>query len=177
MDTAFRLDDVVRALAQTPAALRGLVGGLSEAALNFHEAPDAWSPVQVICHMADGEIADWMPRVRIVMSETGNKTFAPFDREAGFSRYANRPVGALLDEFDRLRAESLGALADLRLTSSDLGRQGIHPEFGAVTLEQLLATWATHDFAHLAQISRSTVRYLGRHVGPWGRYFSLLRDR
>ena len=51
-----------------------------------------------------------------------------------------------------------------------------HPEFGTVTLEQLLATWAVHDMAHVAQISRILTRAFGRYVGPWTRYFSLLKD-
>jgi len=168
---------VQRALSQTPTTLKALAGGLPGAALHFHEATGAWSPLEVIGHMADGEIEDWIPRVRIIMAASGDRTFTPFDREGGLRRYAGWSIDRLLDEFGRLRADSLMALADLRIAPADLGRQGIHPEFGAVTLEQLLATWATHDVAHLAQISRSTVRYFGRHVGPWAKYFSLLRDR
>jgi hypothetical protein len=45
-----------------------------------------------------------------------------------------------------------------------------------VTAGQLLACWATHDLAHIAQISRSLVRFFGPHVGPWRKYFSLLAD-
>lgn len=55
-----------------------------------------------------------------------------------------------------------------------LAREGRHPEFGAVTLEQLLATWVTHDHAHLAQIARVLTRHYGAFVGPWKKYFSLL---
>ena len=45
-----------------------------------------------------------------------------------------------------------------------------------VTLRQLLACWATHDLAHAAQISRLLTRAFGREVGPWVKYFSLLKD-
>jgi hypothetical protein len=44
-----------------------------------------------------------------------------------------------------------------------------------VTLGQLLACWVTHDLAHVTQIARVLVRYVGRDVGPWRAYFSLLR--
>jgi hypothetical protein len=30
--------------------------------------------------------------------------------------------------------------------------------------------------AHVAQLSRILARAFGRHVGPWTRYFSLLKD-
>jgi len=45
-----------------------------------------------------------------------------------------------------------------------------------VTLEQLLACWATHDMAHVSQISRVLTRAFGRDVGPWRKYFSLLQS-
>jgi hypothetical protein len=45
-----------------------------------------------------------------------------------------------------------------------------------VTLGQLLATWVTHDLAHLAQITRVLAKATGRHAGPWRANFSLLRD-
>jgi hypothetical protein len=39
----------------------------------------------------------------------------------------------------------------------------------------LLATWAVHDFAHIAQIARVLTRHFGAHAGPWRAHFSLLR--
>jgi hypothetical protein len=31
--------------------------------------------------------------------------------------------------------------------------EGEHPEFGVVTLRQLLATWVAHDLGHVARVS------------------------
>jgi hypothetical protein len=50
---------------------------------------------------------------------------------------------------------------------------GIHPEFGNITLKQLLATWVTHDLAHLLQISRTMTKQYKEEIGPWTRYFSV----
>jgi hypothetical protein len=66
-------------------------------------------------------------------------------------------------------------LETLKISVPHLRMTGEHPELGTVTLEQLLACWATHDMAHVAQISRLLTRAFGRHVGPWKRYFSLLQ--
>jgi len=161
-------------LAQTPAALRLLVGAVGNDGLEFHEAPGAWNVREVLCHLAEGEIEDWVPRIDLMLGERSDKRFAPFNREGGFIRYRGMTCAELLDEFARLRAESLAAFDRFAITPAQLACTGIHPEFGAVTLEQLLATWVTHDFAHTAQISRSLVRHFGRQVGPWKKYFSLL---
>lgn len=161
-------------LTRTPAVLRTMLGPLSDDALAFHDAAGAWNTREVLCHLADGEVHDWIPRIAIVMGGAG-KRFVPFDREAGMVRYRDWSVAQLLDEFDRLRAASLARLDAFAITPADLAREAIHPDLGSVTLEQLLACWVTHDYAHLAQISRVMVRWFGRSVGPWTAYFSLLR--
>jgi hypothetical protein len=80
----------------------------------------------------------------------------------------------LLDEFARLRAENLATLEGWTLTDCDLGLEGEHPEFGPVTLRQLLATWVAHDLAHLGQISRVMARQYKEAVGPWRRYLGVM---
>jgi len=177
VQTTTDLEAIVSRLTHTPATLRSLVGDLSPDALEYRETEGTWNATEVLYHLIDGEIHDWIPRVRIIMSDGPDKRFTPFDREGGLKRYGSWPAAAALTEFERRRAESLAALAALRLEPADFSRQGIHPEFGRVTLEQLLVCWVTHDLAHVAQIARVLVRHFGERIGPWTKYFSLLRDR
>ena len=53
--------------------------------------------------------------------------------------------------------------------------EGTHPEFGTVTMGQLLATWVTHDLSHLAQIARVMAKFHKEAVGPWAAYLSVLK--
>jgi DinB family protein len=174
--TNTELADLRRQLANTPVVVRTVLTGLPADLLHVNEGDGTWSPMQVVAHLAWGERDDWIPRVRKTLEKGVTESFTPFDREAGFAVYADWRLDRLLDEFARLRAGSLEALDGFALTPSDLTRQGRHPEFGPVTLEQLLATWITHDFAHLTQIARILARHHGKSVGPWRKYFSLLRD-
>ncbi len=176
MTNGINLSDLRAQLARTPAVIRGLFDGAPDEALAFREAPGAWTPLEVLYHVMDGELDDWIPRVRIILSDAVDKRFVPFDREAGMRRYRGWPAPRAIAEFERLRRESLDALAGFGLTSADFPRTGIHPEFGSVTLGELLACWTTHDLAHIAQISRALVRYHGPAVGPWAKYFSLLNS-
>ncbi|MGE5835523.1 MAG: DinB family protein [Acidobacteriota bacterium] len=171
------LADLRRQLASTPAVVRTLLTGLPADLLTVNEGDGTWSPLQVLAHLAWGERDDWIPRVRKTLEKGVAEPFTPFDREAGFALYAGWPLDRLLDEFARLRTASLDALDAFALEPADLSKQGRHPEFGPVTLEQLLATWVTHDFAHLAQMARILARHHGQSVGPWRKYFSLLRDQ
>lgn len=168
------LEQIRSTLTVTPPVLSSLLTRLDPHLLHVNEGEGTWSPFQVLCHVVWGEVDDWMPRVRLLLEHGTDRPFTPFDREAGFARYEGWPLDRLLGEFSRLRTENLAALDDLELTSSDLSRRGRHPELGIVTLEQLLATWVTHDFAHLTQISRVLTRHHGEAVGPWRAFFRAL---
>lgn len=171
----FSLSEARTMLGVTAPTLTALLGGLPARLLDANEGPDTWSPRAILQHLVWGEADDWMPRVRHLREFGTTRPFRPFDREEGFRRYADWSVDRLLVEFTSLRAQGLDALDALAISAADLAVQGRHPEFGVVTLEQLIATWTVHDLAHLSQITRVLARDVGRHVGPWREYFSLLR--
>jgi hypothetical protein len=173
---AYSIVEGVELLLATPAALRALTAGAPRTAMRFREHASAWTIVEVVSHMADAEVVDWVPRIEIILSDTPDREFAPFDRRGGFTRYKGWKLGELLEEFDRLRRSNVERLLSYRIRPEALQRTGVHPELGVVTLEQLLACWATHDCAHMAQLSRILTRYFGASVGPWTSYFSLLRN-
>ena len=168
------LVEIHSVLANTPAVLDSLLRPLPRQLLDVDEGPGTWSPLQVVSHLAWGECDDWVPRARRILEHGAASPFTPFDREAGFSRYAGWSLDRLLDEFSQLRASNLAALQEMKLGPDQLKLEGQHPELVRVTLGQLLATWVTHDYAHLAQITRVITRHYGRFAGPWRRYFSLL---
>ena len=172
MNTPLRA--VRESLAQAPRIVDGLVAAAPRDALTWRDAEGSWHIIEVLSHMADGEITDWMPRLERILADGGR--FMPFDRERGFTRYLGWTADALVCEFGRLRRANLEKLDSFRLSDAHMRMTGVHPEFGTVTLEQLLACWATHDMAHIAQISRLLTRSFGRQVGPWRKYFSLLKD-
>lgn len=173
-DASNFLDTVRASLLQAPRVIEGLVAGAPRDVLRWREGPRAWTIVEVLAHMADAEITDWPPRVDAILH--GDGRFPPFDREAGFARYRGWTAEALVGEFGQRRRANVDALDRASLSTTELRRTGEHPEFGAVTLAQLLATWAAHDMAHVSQVARIRVRGLAGQVGPWTRYFSLLKD-
>ena len=169
----FRLEDGIPVLERTPAVLSSLLDELPEDWTRVNEGPDTWSPRQVVAHLINGERTDWIPRARIILKQGKYRRFDPFDRFADLN--TPRPLEALLDEFDKLRAENVATLRGWNLKESDLELTGEHPEFGAVTMRQLLATWVVHDLSHIAQIARTMSRAYTRAVGPWTAYFRVLQ--
>ena len=70
--------------------------------------------------------------------------------------------------------ENLATLRGWNLSDAELSLQGVHPDFGEVTLRQLLATWVAHDLGHLAQIARVLAKRYRDEVGPWRAYLPIL---
>lgn len=170
----FDLKQAIEILERTPLVLKGLLGGLSEAWTDQNEGPHTWSPYEVLGHLIHGEKTDWIIRTRIILSPSDNKCFEPFDRFAQLEETTTPSMADLLNEFAVLRTQNLLELNALKLTPDDLKKVGIHPAFGEVTLEQLIATWAVHDLSHLAQISRVMAKQYKEAVGPWVEYLGIL---
>jgi hypothetical protein len=164
-------------LERTPSTLRALLGGLPPDWTTATDGPDTWSPHQVVAHLINGERTDWIPRARLILAGEPRATFTPFDREGFFEEARAIPLGRLLDMFARLRRESLATLDAWSIGDRELAMTARHPEFGAVTLRQLLATWVAHDLGHVVQISRTMARQYHEAVGPWKAYLSVLRTR
>lgn len=164
----------VEILSRTPATLQALLGGLSGEWLHTRESAESWSPFEVVGHLVHGEQTDWLPRIRILLEHGEQQTFPPFDRAAHIGQFAGRPVQELLDRFADLRGQSLAELQSLALGEAQLRSTGSHPDFGRVTLSQLMATWVVHDLGHIAQISRVLARRWGDEVGPWRAYLPVL---
>jgi hypothetical protein len=173
--TEFSLAETTAVLTRTPAVLDGLLRGLPEIWTHRNEGKDTWSPFDIVGHLIIGERTDWIPRARILLEHGESRQFDRFDRFAQKKENEGKSIGQLLDDFTKLRAESLAALQGLNLTPRDLARRGQHPVLGVVTLAQLLATWAVHDLTHLHQLSRVMAYQYGETVGPWSAYLGVLR--
>ena len=168
------IPSVISILTRTPATVRELVSGLDEHWLHAVEGPDTWTPHQVVAHLIYGEQTDWIPRMRIILDESSDKKFIPFDRAGHFPIASGRSIDSLLHQFEQLRIENILILLAADLTEDDLRKEGIHPAFGPVTLGQLLASWVVHDMTHIYQISRIIAKQYEVEVGPWKEYLGIL---
>jgi hypothetical protein len=169
------LPDIVALLTRTPAVLDALLRGLPDTWVLGNEGADTWSPFDIVGHMAFAERTDWMPRARRILESGETRPFDPFDRFAQLKESEGKTLDLLLDDFARLRQESLAALEALHLQEGDLARRGTHPALGTVSLGELLTTWAVHDLTHLHQLSRVLAHQYEDAVGPWRAFLGVLK--
>jgi hypothetical protein len=169
------LPHTISLLSRTPAALDALLRNLPETWTLRNEGENTWSVFEVVGHLIHAERADWVPRAKMILQFSETQTFAPFDRSGHAREIQGKSLAQLLDEFARVRVDNLAELRALNLRPVDLERRGRHPVFGAVSLSQLLATWAAHDLTHLHQISRIMAHQYREAVGPWSVYLGVLQ--
>ncbi|MEP1096526.1 MAG: DinB family protein [Cyclobacteriaceae bacterium] len=171
----FSLQDTISILERTPSTVRNTLEGLPDNWVKQNEGPDTWSPFDVVGHLIHGEKTDWIPRTKIVLFED-DKHFTPYDRFAQFKESVGKTMADLLGEFESLRARNIEELIDLNLQESDFDKTGIHPEFGPVTIRQLLAAWTVHDLGHIVQINRVLAKQYRQEAGPWPKYLAVLNS-
>lgn len=164
----------VPVLERTPGVLRAMLAGLPPEWIDADEGAGTWSPFAIVGHLVHGERANWIPRARMILEHGAATPFPPFDREAQFRDSADRTLTGLLDEFAELRSANLATLASWRLDERQLRLEGLHPEFGLVTLSQLLSTWVAHDLGHIAQVARVMAKQYREEVGPWRAYLPVM---
>src|SRR5919107_1750013 len=128
--TEHNLPDTIAVLGRTPAALNALLRDLPDVWIRQNEGGDTWSVFDVIGHLIHGERTDWIPRVRRILEHRDSRAFDKFDRFAQMRESEGKTMLELLDEFARLRQESLEQLRAMNLQPRDMQRRGMHPALG-----------------------------------------------
>lgn len=147
------IDDIAAA----PAALRGVVRGLSPEQLDTPYRPGGWTVRQVVHHVPDSHVNAYV-RMRLAITED-DPTIKPYDeaRWAELPDYKGVPIDvslALLDALHTRWVAMLRALPDAAFT-----RGYVHPESGRlVPLDEALALYAWHGRHHVAHIAALRAR-------------------
>lgn len=171
----FNIQSAIQILERTPPVIETMLRNLDEQWIINNEGGDSWSAFDIVGHYIHGEKTDWIPRMKIILSDHPDKHFRPFDRFAQFSDSKGKTLNQLIDEFKTLRSRNIEQLKSVNLTQELLNRTGIHPNFGNVTLKQLLSAWVVHDLTHIYQISRVMAKKYEIEVGPWKEFLGVLK--
>ena len=148
-----RPESIVDRLEANAEVFGGLVRGVSPAQAVWRPAPDRWSILEVVCHLADEEVEDFRTRVDYALHRPG-ETWPPIDPE-GWARtrgYLDRDPADVLRRFQAEREASVTWLRSL--VRPDWSKTYTHPKIGSLSAGDLLACWAAHDALHLRQIAK-----------------------
>lgn len=145
--------ELLKAFDRGPACLQTAVAGLTDDGLRARPRPGKWSILQIVIHLADAEVMG-AARIRQVFAQPG-ANLAVYDQELWcetfeYQRFDPKAVRDALDLFKSLRAATGRIFGNA--TDPDWKKSGFHPEFGTLTLRQLLELYADHSERHIEQI-------------------------
>jgi uncharacterized damage-inducible protein DinB len=142
--------DAQQVLAATPARLAALLVRLLPEQIETPPAPGKWSVREVMCHLADCEIA-WAWRLRFAY-EKDNAVLQPFDQDPWARAYAHYTFDQAVAAFTALRTWNNAFLAGL--SEADKQKPVTHPEHGQWVLWTIAEVAAGHDRHHLAALEK-----------------------
>ena len=154
MDASWMIDRLDR----FPTALAVMVGTLDPEDARWRPTPEDWSILEIVCHLIDEDLDDFGTRLRLVL-ESPTSDWPRIDPEAAAidRDYRSRSFPGVLDEFLMVRRAKVGWLHTI--AEADFGTRAQHPrlnhpEHGAMSAGDLLASWCAHDALHLRQIAK-----------------------
>ncbi len=151
--------EIAEALSAMSAIVRMELMSLPDEVVNFHPGPDEWCVKEALGHIMEAERRGFAGRIRTILAEE-EPDLQGWDQLAVEQERNDcaRDLGELLDEFDQLRAESVGLVQGL--TTSDLERGGTHPQVGYLRVNDLLHEWLYHDRNHVRQMMANVQSYV-----------------
>lgn len=137
-------------LAATPGLIDGYLNAMGNRKAAERPAPGKWSPAEIICHLADCDLAFGF-RLRQTLAEDG-PMLQPFDQDKWAGYYEGIPADEALAIFRAVRAWNLRLIRAALPGAAN--RPARHPERGTLTFQTIVETLAGHDLNHLGQLRR-----------------------
>jgi hypothetical protein len=143
-DAAFQI------LRKTPDTLRELLDAVDLETLSRKPSEKDWSARQILIHLIDTEFAFGF-RYRVIMAEH-EPSLTAYDQNSWADQftYGDQDATQLIRAFTPLRRVNMELLQTV--DPSCFEKKGKHPEYGWITVAQMIPHLAAHDLNHLQQI-------------------------
>jgi hypothetical protein len=164
------LDYCLAELTRNAAAIQHLVEGVDADQARWKPNPESWSILEVICHLADEERADFRTRVRFVLSGTEGDP-PPIDPQGWVTDrgYNERDLGESLRDFLRERQDSLAWLRGLSDPNWD---SAYTASWGTILAGDLMVAWVAHDLLHVRQLVELKWVYGAGQFAPYNQGYA-----
>jgi hypothetical protein len=143
----------LEAAEKSPKQIAAAVSGVPDTTLRFKPAPDKWSILEILGHLADIEVV-YAYRIRQMLADT-QPVIAPMDQNAWAKKlgYSDSAPAELVALYGLNRHANLQLLR--RLKPGDLEKSAYHPELKRdLTVAEIVQQMSGHGANHLQQIER-----------------------
>jgi hypothetical protein len=164
---------LLQELTNSTEMIRTLLAGIPQEDAAVKPTPEAWSILEVTCHLRDEERADFRARLDTILHRPA-EPFAMINPQGWVTerKYNEQNFEQMIESFFAERAQSLEWLkglagGDWETTHTD--------EYGSVTAGEMFSSWIAHDNLHIRQlvelrrahIEKITQPYPIEYAGEW----------
>ena len=155
----------LKQMADDAQRIRALVEGVSNGQARWKPDPDAWSILEVVCHLLDEERLDFRVRIDITLHrpEEAWPAIDPPGWVAAHS-YNEQDLAVSLRSFLEERESSLAWLESLAGADWETIYEA---PWGPISAGDLLASWVAHDLLHMRQLVELHWLYKEKEVEPY----------
>jgi len=164
---------LLREITNSTEMIRTLLAGIPQEDAAVKPTPEAWSILEVTCHLRDEERADFRARLDSILNRPA-EPFAMINPQGWVieRKYNEQNFEQMKESFFTERAQSLEWLRGL----AGAGWEITHTdEYGSVTAGEMFSCWVAHDNLHIrqlvelrrARIEKITQPYPIEYAGEW----------
>jgi len=153
--------------------IRSLLYGISQVEAQIRPAPEAWSMLEVVCHLYDLEREDFREHLDFILHRQ-DEEYHDIDPQAWVTerRYNGQDFQAMQGKFFAERRKSFQWLKGLSGANWDITYTS---QYGSLTAGEMFSCWIAHDNLHIrqlvelrrARIERIAWPYPIEYAGDW----------
>ena len=163
---------LIAQLAHNQTIFQEVLAGFFEDMIHWKPNPEAWSALEIMCHLIDEEREDFRTRVQHTLT-TIELPPPPINPAAWVldRKYQEQDFAKKQEEFFQERGKSLAWLRSL--TTPNWEQAFVHPAYGARSALFYLRNWVAHDLLHQRQLTRLRYEFLRQegadiaYAGTW----------
>lgn len=168
-----QFETLYQELARGVDIVRALVIDLTPEEARTRPTPEAWSVLEVICHLYDEEHEDFRQRLDLILHQP-DAPFPPIDPQSWITsrRYNERDLAEMIEQWTAERLQSLAWLKGL--PAPDWETEHVD-QYGSIKAGEMLSCWVAHDNLHTrqlvelrrARLLKLTAPYDVAYAGEW----------
>ena len=153
--------------------IRALLAGISQEEAQLKPSPEAWSILEVVCHLYDTEREDFREHLDFILHRQ-NEEYHAIDPQAWVMErhYNEQDFVEMKEKFFAERKTSLDWLEEMSNSDWDLTYTS---QYGSVSAGEMFSCWIAHDNLHCRQfvelrryrIEKITKPYPIEYAGDW----------
>ena len=156
---------LIQQLEMNTERFRALVAGISDEQARWRPDEQAWSLLEMICHLHDEERLDFCVRIDTILHHPGEEV-PPIDPSGWVHEhhYADRDLQTELEGFIAERRKSIAWLKSLEAPDWEATYQA---PWGSIRAGDIFAGWLAHDLLHMRQLLEHHWAYLNQQCAPY----------